>query len=216
MTVKIGAAARRAAAPGTEIVAVNPVRGPTSIEGYFDEALSLAGLIETVAEHPGADGVDIACFDDTSLDALAARVDVPFALQAPLGLDLVDEPRPCLVPPPPHADQRFVEMGVGLDETGDGNGAAALLHGRVVRCRPRADAGDAAVAHQDVGGLSAPGADVADQEVAGNFGFLGFSASGGQQDPAVGHDVVVGWSVRPAPARRKTNRMPPMAVTRAM
>lgn len=77
MTGKIGAAARRAAAPGTEILAVNPERGPASIEGYYDEALSLAGLIETVAAHPGADGVVVACFDDTGLDAVRCMTSAP-------------------------------------------------------------------------------------------------------------------------------------------
>ena len=77
MTAKIGAAAQRAAAPGTEIEAVNPSRGPASIEGYYDEALSLAGLIETVAEHPGVDGIVIACFDDTGLDAVRCMTSAP-------------------------------------------------------------------------------------------------------------------------------------------
>ena len=77
MTDKIGAAARRAASPGTEIVAVNPARGPASIEGYYDEALSLAGLIEAVAAHPGADGIVIACFDDTGLDAVRCMTTAP-------------------------------------------------------------------------------------------------------------------------------------------
>jgi len=41
MTRKIGAAAMRAASPGTEVVAVNPQTGPVSIEGYYDEAISV-------------------------------------------------------------------------------------------------------------------------------------------------------------------------------
>ena len=77
MTEKIGAAARRAASPGTEIVAVNPSRGPASIEGYYDEALSLAGLIEVVGQHPEADGIVIACFDDTGLDAVRCMTTAP-------------------------------------------------------------------------------------------------------------------------------------------
>jgi allantoin racemase len=77
MTAKIGAAARRAASLGTEIVAVNPDRGPASIEGYFDEALSLAGLIEVAAQHPQADGIVIACFDDTGLDAVRCMTTAP-------------------------------------------------------------------------------------------------------------------------------------------
>ncbi len=36
MTDKIEAAARAVAAPETEITAVNPTKGPTSIEGHYD------------------------------------------------------------------------------------------------------------------------------------------------------------------------------------
>jgi allantoin racemase len=35
MTEQIGRAARAAAASGTEIIAVNPMNGPVSIEGYL-------------------------------------------------------------------------------------------------------------------------------------------------------------------------------------
>jgi allantoin racemase len=45
MTRKIEAAARAAASPGVEILAANPAYGPPSIEGYFDEAFSLPGLL---------------------------------------------------------------------------------------------------------------------------------------------------------------------------
>ncbi len=70
MTAKIGAAARAAAAPGTEIVALNPAEGPESIEGYVDEAMSVPGLLAEIARAEGSfDGVVIACFDDTGLDA---------------------------------------------------------------------------------------------------------------------------------------------------
>jgi len=77
MTRKIGAAARAAASPGTEIVAVNPAEGPVSIEGYYDEAMSLPGLLKTVAEHRDADAVIIACFDDTGLDAVRCMTEAP-------------------------------------------------------------------------------------------------------------------------------------------
>lgn len=71
MTAKIGAAAQSVAAPGTDIVAVNPVRGPVSIEGYYDEVFSVPGLLEEIAkgEAEGCQGSIIACFDDTGLDA---------------------------------------------------------------------------------------------------------------------------------------------------
>lgn len=77
MTEKIGAAARRIAAPGTEIVAVNPASGPVSIEGYYDEAISVPGLLEVIRRTPDVDAVVIACFDDTGLDAARCVTDRP-------------------------------------------------------------------------------------------------------------------------------------------
>lgn len=77
MTEKIGAAARRVAAPGTEIVAVNPASGPVSIEGYYDEAISVPGLLEVICRTPDVDAVVIACFDDTGLDAARCVTDRP-------------------------------------------------------------------------------------------------------------------------------------------
>ncbi|SMH38108.1 aspartate/glutamate racemase family protein [Azospirillum agricola] len=83
MTARIGAAARAAAFPGTDILAVNPAMGPASIEGYYDEALAVPGLLEEILRHQGGpngidgagidgagiDGTVIACFDDVGLDA---------------------------------------------------------------------------------------------------------------------------------------------------
>jgi allantoin racemase len=79
MTSKIGAAARAASSAGTEIVAVNPDMGPASIEGYYDEALALPGLLKEIAkgELQGADGAVVACFDDTGLDAARALANMP-------------------------------------------------------------------------------------------------------------------------------------------
>jgi allantoin racemase len=73
MTQKIGEAARLVAAPGTEIVAVNPAAGPVSIESHYDEAVSVLGVLEEVrkGEQEGCDGYVIACFGDPGL--LAAR-----------------------------------------------------------------------------------------------------------------------------------------------
>ncbi len=77
MTDKIGAAARRIASPGTTIIAANPTSGPASIEGYYDEALSLAGLLQVIRDTPDVDAVVIACFDDTGLDAARCLTDKP-------------------------------------------------------------------------------------------------------------------------------------------
>jgi allantoin racemase len=77
MTRKIGEAAQRVARPGTEIVAVNPAFGPASIEGYFDEAFSIPGLLDEIAKAPEADAFVIACFDDTGLEAARCATAAP-------------------------------------------------------------------------------------------------------------------------------------------
>lgn len=77
MTEKIGVAARRVASAGTEIVAVNPAKGPASIEGFYDEAMSLSGMLDIIGKMQGYDAVVIACFDDTGLDAARCLTDKP-------------------------------------------------------------------------------------------------------------------------------------------
>ena len=77
MTLKIGAAAKAAASPGVEVTAVNPDFGPPSIEGYFDEAFSIPGLIEEIGKAAHADAFIVACFDDTGLDAARCATDKP-------------------------------------------------------------------------------------------------------------------------------------------
>lgn len=77
MTEKIGAAARRVASAGTEVLAVNSANGPASIEGFYDEAMSLAGMLAVIRSTPEFDAVVIACFDDTGLDAARCLTDKP-------------------------------------------------------------------------------------------------------------------------------------------
>jgi len=77
MTVKIGVAAREVANTGTEILAVNPKGTPASIEGYYDEALSVPGMLEIIRTTTDFDAVIIACFDDTGLDAARCLTDRP-------------------------------------------------------------------------------------------------------------------------------------------
>jgi allantoin racemase len=79
MTATIADAARRIAGPATEIVAVTSSMGPASIEGYYDEAFAVPGLLLEIArgESAGADAAVIACFDDTGLDAARAMADIP-------------------------------------------------------------------------------------------------------------------------------------------
>lgn len=71
MTAKIAAAARQAASPTTQIMASEPEMGPVSIEGYYDEAFAVPGMLARIreAETIGAAAHVIACFDDTGLDA---------------------------------------------------------------------------------------------------------------------------------------------------
>ncbi|MDR3497139.1 MAG: aspartate/glutamate racemase family protein [Ancalomicrobiaceae bacterium] len=79
MTEKIAEAARAAASPGTEIVATQPAMGPASIEGYYDEAFAVPGMLAVMREEErrGAEAHVIACFDDTGLDAARAMASVP-------------------------------------------------------------------------------------------------------------------------------------------
>ncbi|MCH9818635.1 MAG: aspartate/glutamate racemase family protein [Burkholderiaceae bacterium] len=77
MTRKIADAARQIASPGTEIMAITSPFGPASIEGYFDEATSLNGLLQAIHRAENYDAVVIACFDDTGLDAARCLTDKP-------------------------------------------------------------------------------------------------------------------------------------------
>jgi allantoin racemase len=77
MTGKIGAAAAAVTFSGTEIIAVNPEFGPPSIEGYFDGAFSVPGLIDEMRKARNIDAYVIACFDDTGLDAARCVTDAP-------------------------------------------------------------------------------------------------------------------------------------------
>ena len=55
MTKTIGAAARAVAAAGTEIVEVTSTMGPVSIEGFYDEAFAVPGLIQALLNAGDAD-----------------------------------------------------------------------------------------------------------------------------------------------------------------
>ncbi len=77
ITEKIARAARRVARPDTHIIAVGSASGPASIQGFYDGAACLSGLLEQVERHQCVDGIVIACFDDTGLDAVRCMVEVP-------------------------------------------------------------------------------------------------------------------------------------------
>lgn len=71
MTGTIADAARQVASATTEISVATSKSGAASIEGHYDEAMSIIGLIEAMREDPDADAYVIACFGDPGL--LAAR-----------------------------------------------------------------------------------------------------------------------------------------------
>jgi len=77
MTDKVALAARAAVSNDTQIIATTSKHGPVSIEGYYDEALSLAGLLQEIRTCNDYDAVVIACFDDTGLDAARCLTDRP-------------------------------------------------------------------------------------------------------------------------------------------
>ncbi|MDN3713557.1 aspartate/glutamate racemase family protein [Paracoccus cavernae] len=71
MTDKIVDAARAVASAGTTIHGATASGAPASIEGHYDEAMSLPGLLARVreAEANGVDGIVVACFDDPGIAA---------------------------------------------------------------------------------------------------------------------------------------------------
>ncbi len=79
MTDKIADAAERVRNQDTQIVAATSSMGPVSIEGYYDEAFAVPGLLLEIAkaEREGAAAAIIACFDDTGLDAARAMANIP-------------------------------------------------------------------------------------------------------------------------------------------
>lgn len=71
MTATIEAAAKAVASPGTVISAATSGAGAVSIEGHYDEAMSIIGLVDAIRADEEADAYVIACFGDPGL--LAAR-----------------------------------------------------------------------------------------------------------------------------------------------
>jgi len=71
-------AAESVAAPGTEIVAVQPEFGPVELAGQREVLLSAVGVLDCVARHgPGAAAVVLAGFGEPGREAVQETVDVP-------------------------------------------------------------------------------------------------------------------------------------------
>ncbi|PFP30649.1 Asp/Glu/hydantoin racemase [Bacillus sp. AFS073361] len=79
MTKGIEHAALAAARPDTQILAVSPKMGPSSIESFYDEYLAIPGVIEEIkkGEEEGVDAYVIACYGDPGLQAAREVTDKP-------------------------------------------------------------------------------------------------------------------------------------------
>jgi len=72
------AAARAAAAPGTEIIGATPAFGPAVISTRAENAIAAHALLATLAEHAGAvEAVVLAVSHDTALDAARQMMPCP-------------------------------------------------------------------------------------------------------------------------------------------
>jgi len=70
MTANIHAQACAAARPGTEIVTIQPARGPLTIESYYDEYLAIPGILEAIIQNEAAfDAFILACWGDPGIEA---------------------------------------------------------------------------------------------------------------------------------------------------
>jgi allantoin racemase len=78
MTDAIRTRAERAAAPGTEIVALTPFVGPEAVEGNFESYLAAVAVMDRVLAHDGAyDAVVQAGFGEQGREGLQELLDVP-------------------------------------------------------------------------------------------------------------------------------------------
>jgi len=77
MTQKIDLTAKNFASKDTEIISVEPKVGPDSIEGFYDEAFCIPGLVEEIKKQNDADAYIIACFDDTGLEVIRSITEKP-------------------------------------------------------------------------------------------------------------------------------------------
>ncbi|MEM8502306.1 MAG: aspartate/glutamate racemase family protein [Cyanobacteria bacterium P01_D01_bin.1] len=69
MTANINASAQSVRFPGTEIVTVQPQRGPESVESYYDEYLAIPGILEQIILDCDSDAFIIACWGDPGIEA---------------------------------------------------------------------------------------------------------------------------------------------------
>ena len=78
MTARMHEAVLPVLGPGVTLTSLTAPYGAPSIEGYYDEVFAVPPMLEIIM--PMADEIDglvVACFDDTGVDALRTVLDVP-------------------------------------------------------------------------------------------------------------------------------------------
>jgi len=64
--------------PGVEVVGVTATRGVAAIDGYRDDVLGAAAVVDAIAAHNGSfDGAIVSCFGDPGLFAARELADAP-------------------------------------------------------------------------------------------------------------------------------------------
>lgn len=76
-TAAMTAVAQAALPPGSEVVGLTAARGPRSIEGYADEAVAAAEVVELVRANPGFEAYLIGCFGDPGVHAARELTEAP-------------------------------------------------------------------------------------------------------------------------------------------
>jgi allantoin racemase len=69
MTANIDATAQAVRLPQTQVVTVQPHRGPESIESFYDEYLAIPGILEQIILDRESDAFILACWGDPGIDA---------------------------------------------------------------------------------------------------------------------------------------------------
>ncbi|WLP92167.1 aspartate/glutamate racemase family protein [Gordonia sp. NB41Y] len=78
MTAAIGAQAQRSARPDTEIIALHPLWGPESAEGYYDSFVTAAAVLDRMHTLPArVDAVVMAGFGEHGREGARELLDIP-------------------------------------------------------------------------------------------------------------------------------------------
>lgn len=88
MTQKIGVAGEASAA------SLQPIR-PAGIEGCYDEAISIVGLLDVISRSTDCDTAIVACFEDTKHDAAKRIFHRPFIGIRKAALRVASQMRAC-------------------------------------------------------------------------------------------------------------------------